>query len=100
MNASTLSEQANKSRFTDSEFWQRYDVPDPDEDTGHWSIVQEKQLTSSHALGSLNMSVSLASSNFSEAFTGLTSGFGNFFIGEGEGAVRLIMMLIMTLYPT
>ena len=89
MNASTLSEQANKSRFTDSEFWQRYDVPDPDEDTGHWSIVQEKQLTSSHALGSLNMSVSLASSNFSEAFTGLTSGFGNFFIGEGEGAVRI-----------
>lgn len=89
MSASSITEQANKSRFTDSEFWQRYDVPDPDEESGHWSVVQEKQLTSSHALGSLNMTVSLASSNFSDAFTGLASGLGNFFIGEGEGAVRI-----------
>ena len=89
MGAASITEQANKSRFTDSEFWQRYDVPEPDEESGHWSVVQEEQLTSSHALGSLNMTVSLASSNFSDSFTGLTSGLGNFFIGEGEGAVRI-----------
>ena len=35
------------------------------------------------------MTVSLASANFASAFTGLASGLGNFFIGEGEGAVRI-----------
>ena len=35
------------------------------------------------------MTVSLANANFSNAFSGLTSGLGNFFIGEGEGAVRI-----------
>ena len=35
------------------------------------------------------MSVSLASANFAAGFTGLTSGLGNFFIGEGEGTVRI-----------
>ena len=35
------------------------------------------------------MRVSLASANFATSFTGLNSGLGNFFIGEGEGAVRI-----------
>lgn len=46
-------------------------------------------ITSTNALASLNMTVSLAKANFSSAFTGLNSGLGNFFIGEGEGAVRI-----------
>ncbi len=40
-------------------------------------------------LGSIDMTVSLASSNFANAFDGLASGLGNFFIGEGEGTVRI-----------
>jgi flagellar capping protein FliD len=46
-------------------------------------------ISSTNALASLDMTVSLASANFASAFTGLNSGLGNFFIGEGEGAVRI-----------
>lgn len=46
-------------------------------------------ITSNHSLGSIDMTVSLANANFANAFAGLTSGMGNFFIGEGEGAVRI-----------
>jgi flagellar capping protein FliD len=49
----------------------------------------ESIIESTHPLGSINMTVSLASANFASAFTGLASGLGNFFIGEGEGAVRI-----------
>ena len=52
-------------------------------------MLQERQLTSSSPLGNLDLSATLANANFSDAFTGLTSGLGNFFIGEGEGAVRI-----------
>ena len=44
---------------------------------------------STSTLGSIDMQVSLASANFSSSFSGLASGLGNFFIGEGEGAVRI-----------
>jgi flagellar capping protein FliD len=47
------------------------------------------EVSSNFSLGSINMSVSLANANFAGAFAGLTSGLGNFFIGEGEGAVRI-----------
>lgn len=47
------------------------------------------EVYSKYALGSIDMTVSLANANFSNAFSGLTSGLGNFFIGEGEGAVRI-----------
>ena len=47
------------------------------------------EISSQYSLGSIDMNVSLANSNFATAFSGLTSGFGNFFIGEGEGAVRI-----------
>ena len=50
---------------------------------------QSGQLKSNYALGSIDMTVSLANANFSSAFADLTSGLGNFFIGEGEGAVRI-----------
>ncbi len=46
-------------------------------------------VSSTNALSSLDMTVSLANANFSTAFQGLNSGLGNFFIGEGEGAVRI-----------
>jgi flagellar capping protein FliD len=49
----------------------------------------ESIIESTHPLGSINMTVSLASANFASSFTGLASGLGNFFIGEGEGAVRI-----------
>ena len=47
------------------------------------------EISSQYSLGSIDMNVSLANANFATAFSGLTSGFGNFFIGEGEGAVRI-----------
>jgi len=50
---------------------------------------QSGQVESNYALGSIDMTVSLANANFASAFAGLTSGMGNFFIGEGEGAVRI-----------
>ena len=31
----------------------------------------------------------MVDANFKDPFTGLTSGLGNFFIGEGEGAIRI-----------
>ena len=46
-------------------------------------------VSSNNSLGSIDMTVSLANANFASAFSGLTSGMGNFFIGEGEGAVRI-----------
>ena len=89
ISAASVTEQANKKRFTDTEFWTQFVVPDPDQASGHWKIVQEQVLSSSQALGNIDMSVSLASANFSSSFSGLASGLGNFFIGEGEGAVRI-----------
>ena len=89
MTASSVSEQANRRRFTDTNFWSHFTIPDPGLNSGHWRIVQENVITSSQPLGTVNMSVSLASSNFGGAFSGLASGLGNFFVGEGEGAVRI-----------
>jgi len=89
MTASSVSEQANKRRFTDTDFWNQYVVPDPGQNTGHWKAVKENVIMSSQPLGTVDMTVSLASSNFAGSFTGLTSGLGNFFIGEGEGSVRI-----------
>ena len=47
------------------------------------------EIKSKYSLGSIDMTVSLANANFGGAFSGLSSGLGNFFIGEGEGAVRI-----------
>ena len=85
----SVSEQANRSRFTDTTFWQQVTIPDPGSDINYWEKIQETVITSSYPLGAIDMTVSLASSNFANNFTGLTSGLGNFFIGDGEGAVRI-----------
>jgi flagellar capping protein FliD len=89
ISATSVSEQANKMRFTDTDFWSQFTIPDPDQNSGHWQQVKENVISSSQPLGAIDMTVSLASSNFGSAFTGLASGLGNFFIGEGEGAVRI-----------
>jgi flagellar capping protein FliD len=89
MSAATITEQANKRRFTDTSFWSHHTIPDPDQNSGHWQMVKEEVITSSQPLGTVDMTVSLANSNFDGSFSGLTSGLGNFFVGEGEGAVRI-----------
>ena len=89
MSSASVSEQANRRRFTDTNFWSQFTIPDPDQNSGHWQVVKENVITSSQPLGTIKMTVSLASSNFGGAFSGLASGLGNFFIGEGEGAVRI-----------
>ena len=55
----------------------------------YWEQLEETVIQSSQALGTINMQVSLASANFGTALTPNASGLGNFFIGEGEGAVRI-----------
>ena len=85
----TVSEQANKAVFTDTDFWTHYTIPDPDQNSGHWSEVKERVIQSSQPLGTIDMTATLANANFANSFQGLASGLGNFFIGEGEGAVRI-----------
>lgn len=85
----SASEQANKSRFTDSDFWTLFTVPDPDQNSGHWNVVKERVIESSKPLGTVDMTAKLVDANFANPFDGLAAGLGNFFIGEGEGAVRI-----------
>ena len=85
----SVSEQANKAIFTDTDFWIQFTIPDPDQNSGHWSEVKERVIQSSQPLGTIDMTANLADANFGSAFKGLASGLGNFFIGEGEGAVRI-----------
>ena len=49
----------------------------------------ESVISSTQSLGSIDMTVPLEEANFANPFEGLASGLGNFFIGEGEGAVRI-----------
>ena len=51
--------------------------------------IRERQLTSSSPLGNIDLSATLANANSPDNFTGLISGLGNFFIGEGVCAVRI-----------
>ena len=47
-------------------------------------------IQSSQALGTVDLSEKLVNANFKVSLGGgLSSGLGNFFIGEGEGAVRI-----------
>ena len=87
--AISVTEQANKARFTDTDFWSQFTIPDPDQDSGYWKIVQERVIESSKPLGTIDMNSKLVDANFANSFTGLAAGLGNFFIGEGEGAVRI-----------
>ena len=52
--------------------------------------LDNPNLKSSQALGSIDMSKTLENANFGSAFSGLNAGkLGTFFIGEGEGVVRI-----------
>ena len=52
--------------------------------------LDNPNLKSSQALGSIDTSKTLDNANFGNAFTGLNAGkLGTFFIGEGEGVVRI-----------
>ena len=52
--------------------------------------LDNPELKSSQALGSIDTSKTLDNANFGSAFSGLNAGkLGTFFIGEGEGAVRI-----------
>ena len=81
--------KANNHVHTDADFWQAVTIPDPDTTSAYWEELKESVVQSSQALGTIDMTVSLASANFGTIFSGLSSGLGNFFIGEGEGAVRI-----------
>ena len=87
--AISVTEQANKARFTDTDFWSQFTIPDPDQESGHWKVVKERVIESSKPLGTVDMNSKLVDANFASSFTGLAAGLGNFFIGEGEGAVRI-----------
>ena len=87
--AISVTEQANKARFTDNDFWSQFTIPDPDQESGHWKVVKERVIESSKPLGTVDMNSKLVDANFASSFTGLAAGLGNFFIGEGEGAVRI-----------
>ena len=52
--------------------------------------LDNPNLKSSQALGSIDMSETLDSANFGGSFSGLNAGkLGTFFLGEGEGVVRI-----------
>ena len=52
--------------------------------------LDNPNLKSSQALGSIDMSKTLENANFGKSFSGLNAGkLGTFFVGEGEGVVRI-----------
>ncbi len=52
--------------------------------------LDNPSLKSSQALGSIDLSKTLENANFGNSFSGLNAGkLGTFFIGEGEGVVRI-----------
>ena len=57
MSSASVSEQANRRRFTDTNFWSQFTIPDPDQNSGHWQVVKENVITSSQPLGTVKMTV-------------------------------------------
>jgi len=68
---------------TDTNFWRKFDIGDPT-DTTYWKEVTESFITSSQALGSVDVSATLGNSNL-----GSITATGSFFIGDGAGAVEI-----------
>ena len=87
--ADTVGE-ARKQVYVDTDYWSQFDIGSNLATSNYWEKMQETVIQSSQALGTIDMTVSLASANFGvvPSDPGGT-GLGNFFIGEGEGAVRI-----------
>ena len=81
--------EARKHVYVDTDYWDQFDIGSNLSTSNYWEKMQETVIQSSQALGTIDMRVSLASSNFGTALTTPASGLGNFFIGEAEGAVRI-----------
>ena len=81
--------EARKHIYVDTDYWDQFNIGSNLSTSNYWEKMQETVIQSSQALGTIDMNVSLASSNFGTALTTAASGLGNFFIGEAEGAVRI-----------
>ena len=88
-------EAALSFQYADTYMWRQdtTGVPIPGSGTGwanYWEELNESVIQSSQALGTVDLSEKLVNANFKVSLGGgLSSGLGNFFIGEGEGAVRI-----------
>ena len=80
--------EARKHVYVDTDYWTQVDIGSDLSTSNYWEKMQETIIQSSQALGTIDMKVSLAGANFGTTLTS-SSGIGNFFIGEGEGAVRI-----------
>jgi flagellar capping protein FliD len=86
--ADTVGE-ARKHVYVDTDYWDQVDIGANLSTSNYWEKMQETIIQSSQALGTIDMKVSLAGANFGTTLVPNASGLGNFFIGEGEGAVRI-----------
>lgn len=84
---------ARKVYYTDTDYWDQVSVDTPADSSPYWEVMRETVIKSSQSLGTVDLTVSIASSNLNgwagSATSGLASGKGAFFIGEAEGAVRI-----------
>ena len=81
--------EAQKHVYVDTDYWTQVDIGSDLSTSNYWEKMQETIIQSSQALGTIDMKVSLAGANFGTTLFPNGSGLGNFFIGEGEGAVRI-----------
>ena len=80
---------AKKHYYTDTDYWEQVTIGDFS-DTNYWEEVTETIIQSSQDLGTIDVTQVLGSANFKSSLTGLNgANQGVFFIGEGEGAVRI-----------
>ena len=68
---------------TDSFYWEQFVLPDPPS-SAYWEEVSESFITSSQALGSVDVDATLGNANL-----GAINSTGSFFIGDGAGAVEI-----------
>jgi flagellar capping protein FliD len=91
--SSMTEDQAYGFTHTDPDFWQQNDTPTPGVTAGwesYWDTLTETVLTSSQPLGSVSLTEKIANANFA-GFAGGNFDVGGdvFYIGEGNGAVRI-----------
>jgi flagellar capping protein FliD len=80
---------AKKHYYTDTDYWGQVTIGNF-ADTDYWEEVTETIIQSSQDLGTIDVTEVLGSANFKNSLTGLNgANQGVFFIGEGEGAVRI-----------